>query len=112
MVPSNSSGFPMSPPGEEVVHQSTYHSWTATAIPGVPCPPNRHLDSAKSAGQRGNIMKIMGILCGDVLDASSHGSEVGKKTLVISGHCPTYPIEITRVVTHNHDPWDEPPSSI
>ena len=29
--------------GEDVTRQSTLRSWTATPIPGVPCPPNRHL---------------------------------------------------------------------
>ncbi|CAL1173127.1 unnamed protein product [Cladocopium goreaui] len=27
--------------GDEVAKQSTLRSWTATPIPGVPCPPNR-----------------------------------------------------------------------
>mmetsp|Transcript_11702 Transcript_11702/g.19870 ORF Transcript_11702/g.19870 Transcript_11702/m.19870 type:complete len:118 (+) Transcript_11702:53-406(+) len=27
--------------GDEVAKQVTLHSWTATPVPGVPCPPNR-----------------------------------------------------------------------
>jgi len=29
--------------GDEVGKQLTLRSWTATPIPGVPCPPNRSL---------------------------------------------------------------------
>lgn len=41
-------GYPGAPArglfaGMEVTKQSTLRSWTATAVPGVPSPPNRHL---------------------------------------------------------------------
>lgn len=44
----HSFGYPGAPArglfaGMEVTKQSTLRSWTATAVPGVPSPPNRHL---------------------------------------------------------------------
>ena len=38
-----SGGPSMATAGMEVTKQSTLRSWTATAVPGVPCPPNRSM---------------------------------------------------------------------